>query len=147
MQRQTFLLRNAQILRNLKAALDTLPLNEEFPLEVKISDPKRTLPQNDMFHALCGNVAEQGIVWAGNTWGLQDWKCIFVSGHAKATGYDGKLIPGLEGEIVPLARESTANMSKKRMTSLIEYSQAWAIGEGVKPSAARYRFNHYGHQE
>ncbi|QSA18089.1 recombination protein NinB, partial [Morganella morganii] len=60
---------------------------------------------------------------------------------------DGTLIPGLEGEIVPLARESTANMSKKRMTSLIEYSQAWAIGEGIKPRAARYRFNHYGHQE
>ncbi|EMO7835991.1 MULTISPECIES: recombination protein NinB [Morganella] len=56
-------------------------------------------------------------------------------------------MPGLEGEIVPLARESTANMSKKRMTSLIEYSQAWAIGEGIKPRAARYRFNHYGHQE
>ncbi|ENG2091252.1 recombination protein NinB [Morganella morganii] len=146
MQKQTFLLRNAQILRNLKAALDTLPLNEEFPLEVKISDPKRTLPQNDMFHALCGNVAEQGIVWAGNTWELQDWKCIFVSGHAKATGKDGKLITGLEGEIVPLARESTANMGKKRMTSLIEYSQAWAIGEGVKPRTTRYSFNYYGHQ-
>lgn len=144
---QKFLLRNAQILRNLKAALDNLPLNEEFPLEVKISDPKRTLPQNDMFHALCGNVAEQGIVWAGSTWELQDWKCIFVSGHAKATGKDGKLIRGLEGEVVALARESTANMGKKRMTSLIEYSQAWAIGEGVKPSTTRYRFNYYGCHE
>ncbi|MBT0442287.1 recombination protein NinB [Morganella morganii] len=147
MQKQTYLLRNAQILRNLKAALDTLPLNEEFPLEVKISDPKRTLPQNDMFHALCGNVAEQGVVWAGSTWEPQDWKCIFVSGHAKATGRDGKLIPGLEGEAVALARESTANMGKKRMTSLIEYSQAWAIGEGVKPRTTRYSFNYYGHQE
>ena len=65
MQKQTFLLRNAQILRNLKAALDNLPLNEEFPLEVKISDPKRTLPQNDMFHALCGNVAEKDIIRSG----------------------------------------------------------------------------------
>ncbi|MEG0281327.1 MAG: recombination protein NinB, partial [Morganella sp. (in: enterobacteria)] len=135
---QKFLLRNAQILSNLKTALDNLPLNDDFPLEVRISDPKRTLPQNDMFHALCGNVAEQRIVWAGNAWGLQDWKCIFVSGHAKATGRDGKLIPGLEGEIVPLARESTASMGKKRMTSLIEYSQAWAIGEGVKPRTTRY---------
>ncbi|MEG0716694.1 MAG: recombination protein NinB [Morganella sp. (in: enterobacteria)] len=144
---QKFLLRNAQILSNLKTALDNLPLNDDFPLEVRISDPKRTLPQNDMFHALCGNVAEQRIVWAGNAWGLQDWKCIFVSGHAKATGRDGKLIPGLEGEIVPLARESTASMGKKRMTSLIEYSQAWAIGEGVKPRTTRYSFNYYGRQE
>ena len=63
MQKQTFLLRNIQILRNLKAELDNLPLNEEFPLEVKISDPKRTLPQNDMFHALCGNVAGHCMGW------------------------------------------------------------------------------------
>ncbi|SPY93757.1 Uncharacterised protein [Proteus mirabilis] len=35
MQKQTFLLRNTQILKNLKAVLDNLPLNEEFPLEVK----------------------------------------------------------------------------------------------------------------
>ncbi|MBD2816632.1 recombination protein NinB, partial [Xenorhabdus sp. Flor] len=113
---------------------------------VILSDSSRTLPQNDKFHALCGDVSKQGIVWAGSQWGLQDWKCIFVSGHAKATGKAGQLIEGLEGELVPLARESTARMSVKRMSSLIEYSQAWAVCQGVKLTETRYALNYYGHR-
>ncbi|MBD2791742.1 recombination protein NinB [Xenorhabdus szentirmaii] len=146
MDKQIFLLRNARILDNLKATLDTLPLNDEFPIQITIADSSRTLPQNDKFHALCGDVSKQGIVWAGNKWGLQDWKCIFVSGHAKATGKEGQVIEGLEGELVPLARESTAKMSIKRMGSLIEYSQAWAVYQGVKLTESRYAMNYYGHR-
>ncbi|PHM37161.1 recombination protein NinB [Xenorhabdus innexi] len=146
MDKQTFLLRNARILNNLKATLDTLSLSDEFPLQVTISDSSRTLPQNDKFHALCGDVSKQGIEWAGSTWKLPEWKCIFVSGHAKATGKEGQLIEGIEGEPVPLARESTARMSVKRMSSLIEYSQAWAVCQGVKLTETRYALNYYGHK-
>jgi hypothetical protein len=146
MGKQTFLLRNAQIVKNLKATLDSLPLNDEFPVQVILSDSSRTLPQNDKFHALCSDVSKQGIMWSGSTWKLPEWKCIFVSGHAKATGKEGQLIEGIEGELVPLARESTARMSIKRMSSLIEYSQAWAIYQGVKLTETRYALNYYGHR-
>ncbi|HHE4909704.1 TPA: recombination protein NinB, partial [Proteus mirabilis] len=54
-----FLLRNKRIRENLIATINALPLNEEFPLEVKISESSRTLLQNDMFHALCGDVSKQ----------------------------------------------------------------------------------------
>ncbi|PHM68837.1 recombination protein NinB [Xenorhabdus kozodoii] len=146
MDKQTFLLRNVRILDNLKAALDQLPLNDEFPIQITISDSSRTLPQNDKFHALCGDVSKQGIEWSGDTWSTQEWKCIFVSGHAKATGKEGQIIAGLEGELVPLARESTARMGIKRMSSLIEYSQAWAVYQGVKLTETRYALNYYGHR-
>ncbi|WP_338882648.1 recombination protein NinB [Xenorhabdus sp. TH1] len=146
MEKQVFLLRNAHILKNLIASLNNLPLNDEFPIQVTLSDSSRTLPQNDKFHALCGDVSKQGIEWAGNTWKTPEWKCIFVSGHAKATGKEGQLITGLEGELVPLARESTARMSVKRMSSLIEYSQAWAVYQGVKLTEKRYTLNYYGHR-
>ncbi|MGK5712926.1 recombination protein NinB, partial [Proteus mirabilis] len=84
MQKQTFLLRNTQILKNLKAVLDNLPLNEEFPLEVKISESSRTLPQNDMFHALCGDVSKQ-MTLNNEPLKLWQWKNVFVSGHWMVT--------------------------------------------------------------
>ncbi|MDD2156778.1 recombination protein NinB, partial [Glaesserella parasuis] len=37
---------------------------------------------------------------------------------------------GLEGELVNI-RESTAQMSVKRMASLIEYATSWGVSNGV----------------
>ena len=48
-----------------------------------------------------------------------------------ATGDSAEMVPGLEGEFVNL-RESTALMSIKRGASLIEYSTAFAITNGVE---------------
>ncbi|EOS93751.1 hypothetical protein ETR_17297 [Erwinia tracheiphila PSU-1] len=42
-----------------------------------------------------------------------------------------EVVPGLEGEFCNI-RESTANMGIRRMTNLIEYSTAWAVGNGVR---------------
>ncbi|MDC9591875.1 recombination protein NinB, partial [Xenorhabdus sp. XENO-10] len=74
MDKQIFLLRNVRILNNLKAALDNLPLSDEFPIQITLSDSSRTLPQNDKFHALCGDVSKQGIEWSDSTWKTQEWK-------------------------------------------------------------------------
>jgi NinB protein len=49
---------------------------------------------------------------------------LLVSGHAIATGHEADIVPGIENELVNL-RESTANMSIKRLSSLIEYIQAF----------------------
>ena len=40
------------------------------------------------------------------------------------------MVIGLEGEVINL-RESTAQMSVKRLASLIEYVQAWAVENDV----------------
>lgn len=56
---------------------------------------------------------------------------IFVSGHRIATGGEAEMAIGLEGEVINL-RESTAKMSIKRLSSLIEYITAWAAENGVK---------------
>ena len=55
---------------------------------------------------------------------------LFVSGHAIATGIGADVVPGLEGEFVNI-RESTASMSKKRGSSLIEYVLAWCAENEV----------------
>ncbi|SCC65690.1 recombination protein NinB [Kosakonia oryziphila] len=137
-----FLLRDKRIRQNLIDYINQQPLNAEFPLIVTFSDPDRTLSQNSLFHALCGDVSKQ-LQWAGKRRNLSEWKALFVSGHAVATGKPGEVVPGLEGEFCAI-RESTAKMGIKRMSSLIEYSQAYAVGNGVQLRDVRYSLDYFG---
>lgn len=88
-----------------------------------IKDPTRTLEQNAMFHALCTE-ASMKCLFMGKQIKAAQWKVLFISGHAIATGIGADIVPGLEGEFVNI-RESSAQMGIKRMTSLIEYTQAY----------------------
>ena len=101
---------------------------------VTVSEPTRSLDQNAKFHALCSDVAKSGALWMGRQLSAAQWKVMFVSGHAIATGVGADILPGIEGEFVNV-RESTARMSKKRGASLIEYVLAWcAENEILLPS-------------
>lgn len=142
MEKQTFFLRNEQVRRNLIEAINKLPLNDHHPLTIRITDYDRSLLQNSLFHALCGDTAKQAI-WLGKTRNLVQWKTLFVSGHAMATGLGAEVVPGLEGEFCNI-RESTAKMGIKRMASLIEYSQAWAVGNDVQLREVRYTNDYFG---
>lgn len=146
MKKITFLLRNKQILENLKTELAKLPLDDLKPIKITISDSERTLPQNDLFHALCGDVSKQKTL-NDETLKLWQWKNVFVSGHWMVTteADESPLIRGIEGELVNI-RESTSQMGIKRMSSLIEYSTAWAVSNGVKLRDTRYSLNYFGHR-
>lgn len=98
---------------------------------VAISEPRRNGEQNAKFHAICTDLAKSGAVWAGKTRTADQWKVLLVSGHAVATKEGAEIIPGLEGEFVNI-RESTALMSKKRGSSLIEYSIAFCAQLGIE---------------
>ena len=97
----------------------------------EFKDASRSLDQNAKFHALCSDVAKSGAKWMGKTRTAQQWKVLFVSGHAIVTGTEADVVPGLEGEFINI-RESTAAMSKKRGSGLIEYVLAWCAGNDVK---------------
>ena len=96
---------------------------------VLITEPKRTLAQNALLHALLQEL--EGREWFGKPRSLDDWKMLMVSGHAMATKRDAEIVPGVEGELVAL-RESTANMTKPRLSSLVEYIKAWMSHEDQK---------------
>ena len=100
-------------------------------LTVGFETEKRTLDQNAKFHAVCADVEKSGFVYLGKPRSAQQWKVLFVSGHAVATGEPVEMVPGLEGEYVNL-RESTAAMLKERKSSLIEYTLAWCAMNGVR---------------
>ena len=95
-----------------------------------IKPEARTSEQNAKFHALCSDLAKSQLPWAGKPRTAAQWKVLLVSGHAVATKESADVVPGIEGEFINL-RESTALMSIKRGSSLIEYSLAFCAMNGV----------------
>lgn len=105
---------------------------------VTIAEPKRNADQNAKFHAMCSDFARSGIPWAGKPRTADQWKVLLVSGHATATKEGAEMVPGLEGEFVNV-RESTALMSVRRSSSLIEYTVAMGEQMGVRWSETARR--------
>jgi len=93
--------------------------------------PTRSLEMNAKFHAICSDLSKSGLQWAGKERSADQWKVLLVSGHAMATNEGAEIIPGIEGEFINI-RESTALMSKKRGSSLIDYSIAFCAMHDVK---------------
>ena len=89
---------------------------------VEIRPDTRSLEQNAKLHALLQEM--EGMEWFGRPRNAMEWKVLMVSAHNVATGKGTEVVPGLEGELVNI-RESTASMSKGRLSSLIEYITAW----------------------
>lgn len=103
-----------------------------------IQDPTRTLEANAKLHAMLEDISKQ-CKYMDKPRTLDFWKALFVSGWMVATGQETENAPGLEGEYFIL-RESTATMSGKRLSSLIEYINAWAAHKGVRFSASEWEW-------
>jgi hypothetical protein len=97
---------------------------------VSIGQPTRSSEQNAMLHPLLTDIANQK-EWMGKKRTMLQWKVIMVSAHSITTGEPAEMVIGLEGEVVNL-RESTAAMSKKRFSSLMEYVLAWGAMNEVR---------------
>lgn len=125
MEKQVFHLVSPIVRRNAAHAIANAP--EGYMAEVK---PRtRSLDQNALLHALFTEAAKSH-TWMGRKLTVTQWKTLFISGHAIATGHGADVIPGLENEFVNI-RESSASMSVTRMTSLIEYIHAWMAEQEV----------------
>lgn len=97
---------------------------------ITIGPRTMTPEQNRRFHDMVGDIAEQQ-QFNGEWLDAKTWKMILISGHTTATtGEEPKLATGLEGETINL-RESAAEMSVERSSSLIAYTSAWAAEHGV----------------
>lgn len=134
--KQTIFLRTKQQQQAAINAILATPLNKDKPVTIRITDYKRNLDQNAKFHAMVADIARQ-VQWCDKWLKPEQWKVLLISGHAVATKQEADVFPGLEGEYVNI-RESSAQMSVKRMASLIEYTTAWAIGQGVRFTDRRY---------
>ena len=128
--KQVFFLRNEQVRSNCQEFIQSLPTDDKKPLVIKIQPMTRNLEQNNKLHAMLSDISKQ-CEFNGKKRDLDAWKLIMVSAHRIATGDKAEMAIGLEGEVINL-RESTAQMSVKRMASLIEYVTAWGVQNGVK---------------
>lgn len=123
--KRTIVLLDAQRRRRAHEAIDESPDG----YVVSIGEPTRNEDQNSRFHAMCGDIAKQA-EWQGKKRKPSEWKFLLVSGHAIATKEGAEMLPGLEGEFLNL-RESTAQMSRRRASSLIDYTRAWGDMHGI----------------
>jgi hypothetical protein len=96
---------------------------------VEIKEPTRKLSQNAKFHAILTDISRQA-KYMGKKRTIEFWKGLFVSGWQIATGEKPEIVPGLEGEFINI-RESTATMSVRKLSSVMEYVIAWSIDNGV----------------
>lgn len=130
MDKKQFFLRSNQVRLNCIEFIKELPTDDKKPLVVKIQPMTRSLEQNSKLHALLSDISKQ-CEFNGEKRDIDTWKMIMVSAHKIATGGKAEMVIGLEDEVINL-RESTAQMSVQRLASLIEYTTAWGVENGVK---------------
>ena len=92
---------------------------------VTIDPPGRTSEQNDRFHAMLQDVAEQK-QWHGERLDIEEWKRLF-----SAAVFKEKMLPGISGGIV-IVPKFTRRMSKGELSELMEFVSAWAVENGVR---------------
>lgn len=130
--KQTIFLRTKQQQQAAINAILATPLDKDKPVTIRITDYKRNLDQNAKFHAMVADIARQ-VQWRDKWLKPEQWKVLLISGHAVATKQEADVLPGLEGEYVNI-RESSAQMSVKRMASLIEYMNLRHTANSVSSS-------------
>ena len=103
-------------------------------LEIKVSDPTRTLEQNAKLWACLSDISRQ-VQWPvdGRLQFLspEDWKDILSAGLHK----EQRIAQGIEGGFVILGQR-TSQMSKRQLAELIEFIQYFGADKGVEWSEA-----------
>lgn len=92
---------------------------------VKISEPKRTLEQNDKLWAMLSDVARAKPQGRRHT--PETWKALFMS----ALGHETRFEMGLDDRPFPVGF-STSRLTKQQMSDLIESIYAFGALHGVK---------------
>lgn len=88
---------------------------------------KRSLPQNDLMWAMLTDVSAQA-EHNGRKYTPDQWKIIFMA----AIGREVQFIPSLDGKTFIPWGQSSSDLSRKEMTDLIDFIDAWGAQNGIK---------------
>ncbi len=94
---------------------------------------QRTLEQNSRYHAVVQDVADQRD-WpkgSGQMLSVEVWKQLISAAFERAQGRGTGVYPAIDGHGVDVVYWHSSRRGKKAMSELIEYTQAFAIDEGV----------------
>ncbi len=135
----TFILRPENGRVRMRAAWDAACAVLQFdkPVKVTVEEARltRSIEQNDMFHAICGDIAKQR-TWAGKRIDTEGWKRLLVDAWARTEGKgQGNVVPSLDGASVVNLGIQTRRMKVGDMADLITFAQAWAVENDVELAA------------
>ena len=115
-----------------RAAQSYLELGKRVRVTVEEYRARRSREQNDMFHALCSDVAEARPTWAGHPMDAEGWKRLLVDAWARTEGRPQcRIVPSLDGQSVVNLGVQTRGLGVMDMADLITCSQAWAVDQGI----------------
>lgn len=126
MTKQTYQLRNQQILNNAINHLRNTPLNPDKPYFVTIQEATRSLEQNARLWATLSDVSEQ-VNWHGRKLTTEQWKHIFTAALTKQD-----VVPNLTGDGFVVLGQSTSKMTVGQLSNLIELINAFGAEHGVR---------------
>ena len=106
-------------------------LNAGRHLTLEIKPAKRSCPQNDKYHAMIAEIAQQA-QHLGAKWDEESWKRFLVWQFAKDTGLNaGKIVPSLDGTGIVALGFQTRNFTKEQGSQFIEWLYAWGATNGI----------------
>ncbi|MRI41708.1 hypothetical protein D5301_05550 [Stenotrophomonas sp. MH181796] len=115
-------------------ACQFLELGLDVRVTVQEHKHSRSLEQNAMFHAICGELAAQ-VKWAGRYIDAEGWKRLLVDAWARESNRrQGEVVPSLDGASIVNLAVQTRRMTVGEMADLITFAQAWAVENGVRLS-------------
>ena len=92
---------------------------------VEFKETKRSLPQNDKFHAMLNDIATQ-LTWTdGKRYSPEDWKRYFMREVNRE-----RYMPHEDGGYVPIGRSST-DLSKTEMAFMFDLLEAFGARHNV----------------
>lgn len=92
---------------------------------VTLSEPKRTLEQNDRMWAMLTDISHQKPMGRSHT--PDDWKAIFMN----ACGWECQFVEGLDGRPFPQGFRSS-QMTKAQMSKMIEFMLAFGAENNIR---------------
>jgi len=132
----TFILRTGDARDRMAAAwqfaCSFLEIGQDVHVTVKQYKPTRSLEQNAMLHAICGEIAQQK-QWAGRRIDAEGWKRLLVDAWARESDRrQGDVVPSLDGASIVNLSMQTRRMTVADMADLITFAQWWATDNDVK---------------
>jgi len=103
---------------------------KKFTLEV--TSETRSQPQNEMYHAIIGQIAKQAN-HAGAKWDGESWKRFLIDQWASETGRSaGKVAPSLDGQRVVQLGLQSRKFNKADASEFTEWLIFWATDKGFE---------------
>jgi hypothetical protein len=93
-------------------------------VSLKVSEEKRSLPQNARMWAMLSEVSRQ-VMWHGQKLAPEDWKEMFTASLKQQ-----RAVPGISGGFVILGSR-TSEMDKEELSELMELISAFGAEHGI----------------